>query len=546
MAEGRLRWDEIRADIGNPNQSLAIGQHALSQAGTVFGELRKQMLEREKQEWDMKHREAELAETMRHNIAGEDYSKANLKQAWDVHQDTHNLAKETQDEVKRKNKATEELDRFKTNKIELPKALAEISKNQNLAREARIRGDITYQQYKDQQSNLEKARTAFTDIYTGQQSVQQAISENESQVRDIKLQIATFSKTGEMSPESLARANETLDSLEKERKQLDLKATDLSAKNAQLNFMIRGANEGFITYPEMVAFKDNEAKFEEQALLQEGEITKLDRERQNKIDSSITGIIGNKKYELSKSDEASVNSLRSTITYLPIDVTGDLKHILGSYTGKERTEQLALFGDAFSNQRIPDNPYLPLAFKAGINSPITTDSDFKGSQGLASYNMPDLSTSEKTLLEKVVPTPGPADPQLSPEAKQVIINQALNLPKENQFTEDDFKFLTEGKTKLQKPSISKDKTRRIVFDQMSKEEKDKYGIKMPEQISPELINKYEKDYQQERENHYRKAKMFDLIYRENINNPSYKGMSQDEIVRHIFNLILKAQEESKN
>ena len=60
-----LNWNQIRADFGDANQAMANTQRGLSQAGTVFGELRKSILDEEQRAFDNAFKEKEFNENVR-------------------------------------------------------------------------------------------------------------------------------------------------------------------------------------------------------------------------------------------------------------------------------------------------------------------------------------------------------------------------------------------------------------------------------------------------------------------------------------------------
>ena len=60
-----LNWNQIRADFHDANQSMATGAGALSHAGTVFGELRKSILDEEQRAIDNAYREKKFNEDVR-------------------------------------------------------------------------------------------------------------------------------------------------------------------------------------------------------------------------------------------------------------------------------------------------------------------------------------------------------------------------------------------------------------------------------------------------------------------------------------------------
>ena len=88
-----LNWNQVRADFSDTNQSMATGSGALSHAGTVFGQLRKSILDEEQRAIDNAYREKKFeedvrqfglnyalnkdkfAEDVRHNKAGEELTR---------------------------------------------------------------------------------------------------------------------------------------------------------------------------------------------------------------------------------------------------------------------------------------------------------------------------------------------------------------------------------------------------------------------------------------------------------------------------------------
>lgn len=151
--DNRLRWGAIRADIGNPNQSLGIGQSALSQAGTVFGEMRKQMLEKEQQEWDRAHKEAQLAETIRSHQAKETHDADTLLQADQHFGHTHDLAERTFTHTQEKDRESALLERDKFGfdqekwKTEQQEIMQRISTLQSQEYAATVQGQRTQYEY---------------------------------------------------------------------------------------------------------------------------------------------------------------------------------------------------------------------------------------------------------------------------------------------------------------------------------------------------------------------------------------------------------------
>lgn len=62
---GNIDWRDVRADFGGANQALGQAQAGMSQAGTVFGQLRKDILDAEQRSVDNAFREKQLNEQIR-------------------------------------------------------------------------------------------------------------------------------------------------------------------------------------------------------------------------------------------------------------------------------------------------------------------------------------------------------------------------------------------------------------------------------------------------------------------------------------------------
>lgn len=60
-----INWQQVKADFGDANNAMRTGIGAISQAGTVFGELRKSILDQEQREIDNAYREKTFNENVR-------------------------------------------------------------------------------------------------------------------------------------------------------------------------------------------------------------------------------------------------------------------------------------------------------------------------------------------------------------------------------------------------------------------------------------------------------------------------------------------------
>ena len=95
-----LNWNQIRADFHDANQSMATSSGAISQAGTIFGQLRKSILDEEQRAVDNAYREKLFNENVRQfgleHALKEDQFRENVRQ-FGI----------TSTETERHNKATE-------------------------------------------------------------------------------------------------------------------------------------------------------------------------------------------------------------------------------------------------------------------------------------------------------------------------------------------------------------------------------------------------------------------------------------------------------
>ena len=65
MPSNIQRWDDVRADFRDSNQTFGIAQQGLSNAGTIFGQLRASILAEEQKNVDNAFREKQLSENIR-------------------------------------------------------------------------------------------------------------------------------------------------------------------------------------------------------------------------------------------------------------------------------------------------------------------------------------------------------------------------------------------------------------------------------------------------------------------------------------------------
>ena len=65
MPSNIQRWDDVRADFRDSNQMFGIAQQGISNAGTVFGQLRASILAEEQKSVDNAFREKQLSENIR-------------------------------------------------------------------------------------------------------------------------------------------------------------------------------------------------------------------------------------------------------------------------------------------------------------------------------------------------------------------------------------------------------------------------------------------------------------------------------------------------
>lgn len=93
-----IRWNDVRANFSEANQGIGNAIQGYSNVGTVFGQLRKSILDEEQRAWDNAFKEKEFQEktrqfdeghklnifkemeAQRHNIAGEEHDKNVLEQ----------------------------------------------------------------------------------------------------------------------------------------------------------------------------------------------------------------------------------------------------------------------------------------------------------------------------------------------------------------------------------------------------------------------------------------------------------------------------------
>lgn len=102
-----INWQQVRADFNDTNNAMRTGIGAISQAGTVFGELRKSILDQEQREIDNAYREKKFNEDVRQfglkQALDEDRFRENIRQ-FGLNYD---LASDRNAEIARHNRAVE-------------------------------------------------------------------------------------------------------------------------------------------------------------------------------------------------------------------------------------------------------------------------------------------------------------------------------------------------------------------------------------------------------------------------------------------------------
>ena len=102
-----INWQQVKADFNDTNEAMKTGIGAISQAGTVFGELRKSILDQEQREIDNAYREKTFNENVRQfglrHALDEDRFREGIRQ-FGLNYD---LASDRNAEIARHNRAVE-------------------------------------------------------------------------------------------------------------------------------------------------------------------------------------------------------------------------------------------------------------------------------------------------------------------------------------------------------------------------------------------------------------------------------------------------------